>query len=119
MVEGEGYLRAVTAAGPHSLWPQFPLERTKLAREGQAPRLTCLCPPQPPAAPGLGQPGGGGFRKYRFILFKRPWHRQGPQSPERGGERPQVTQHGGLGWAGPWALRTGTLEADRPLSAGQ
>ncbi|XP_076977474.1 midnolin isoform X1 [Tamandua tetradactyla] len=46
---------------------------------------------KPPAAPGPGRAGGGSFRKYRFILFKRPWHRQGPQSPERGGERPQVS----------------------------
>lgn len=73
------------------------------------PCLTCLCPPQPPAAPGPGRAGGGGFRKYRFILFKHPWHRQGPQSPERGGERPQVTQHGGPGWAGLGAPRAGTL----------
>ncbi|XP_032990583.1 midnolin isoform X2 [Rhinolophus ferrumequinum] len=53
--------------------------------------LESLTETQPPAAPGPGRPGGGGFRKYRFILFKRPWHRQGPQSPERGGERPQVS----------------------------
>ncbi|XP_044943845.1 midnolin isoform X1 [Mustela putorius furo] len=46
---------------------------------------------RPPVAPGPGRAGGGVFRKYRFILFKRPWHRQGPQSPERGGERPQVS----------------------------
>lgn len=94
-------------AGPRPLCPQFPLERTKLATEDQAPRLTCLCPPQPPAAPGPGRPGGGGFRKYRFILFKHPWHRQGPQSPERGGERPQVTQRGGLGRVGLGAPRAG------------
>uniref|UniRef100_A0A2K6Q087 Midnolin n=1 Tax=Rhinopithecus roxellana TaxID=61622 RepID=A0A2K6Q087_RHIRO len=53
--------------------------------------LESLTETQPPAAPGPGRAGGGGFRKYRFILFKRPWHRQGPQSPERGGERPQVS----------------------------
>nr|XP_010964935.1 midnolin [Camelus bactrianus] len=53
--------------------------------------LESLTETQPPAAPGPGQAGGGGFRKYRFILFKHPWHRQGPQSPERGGERPQVS----------------------------
>ncbi|KAM5230732.1 midnolin isoform 2-T3 [Hipposideros larvatus] len=53
--------------------------------------LESLTETQPPAAPGPGRPDGGGFRKYRFILFKRPWHRQGPQSPERGGERPQVS----------------------------
>ncbi|KAM5238438.1 midnolin isoform 1-T1 [Ctenodactylus gundi] len=52
--------------------------------------LESLTETQPPAAPGPGQ-AGEGFRKYRFILFKRPWHRQGPQSPERGGERPQVS----------------------------
>ncbi|XP_054573543.1 midnolin isoform X5 [Eptesicus fuscus] len=46
---------------------------------------------KPTAAPGPCRAGGGGFRKYRFILFKHPWHRQGPQSPERGGERPQVS----------------------------
>uniref|UniRef100_A0A7N5K9J7 Midnolin n=1 Tax=Ailuropoda melanoleuca TaxID=9646 RepID=A0A7N5K9J7_AILME len=54
-----------------------------------------MCPPtpdlRPPVAPGPGRAGGGVFRKYRFILFKHPWHRQGPQSPERGGERPQVS----------------------------
>ncbi|XP_045686832.1 midnolin isoform X1 [Phyllostomus hastatus] len=53
--------------------------------------LESLTETQPPAAPGPGRAGGGGFRKYRFILFKHPWHRQGPQSPERGGERPQVS----------------------------
>ncbi|MBZ3876338.1 Midnolin [Sciurus carolinensis] len=53
--------------------------------------LESLTETQPSAAPGPGRAGGGGFRKYRFILFKRPWHRQGPQSPERGGERPQVS----------------------------
>ncbi|KAI5201433.1 Midnolin [Manis pentadactyla] len=53
--------------------------------------LESLTETQPPEAPGPGRAGGGGFRKYRFILFKRPWHRQGPQSPERGGERPQVS----------------------------
>ncbi|XP_062040900.1 midnolin isoform X2 [Lepus europaeus] len=52
--------------------------------------LESLTETQPPAAPGPGR-AGGGFRKYRFILFKHPWHRQGPQSPERGGERPQVS----------------------------
>ena len=79
---------------------RFPLERTKLARVGQAPVLSASVPPQPPAAPDLGRAGGGGFRKYRFILFKHPWHRQGPQNPQRGGERPQVTQRGGPGRAG-------------------
>ncbi|XP_037680158.1 midnolin isoform X5 [Choloepus didactylus] len=53
--------------------------------------LESLTETQPPAAPGPGRAGGGSFRKYRFILFKRSWHRQGPQSPERGGERPQVS----------------------------
>ncbi|XP_045846602.1 midnolin isoform X1 [Meles meles] len=53
--------------------------------------LESLTETQPPVAPGPGRAGGGVFRKYRFILFKRPWHRQGPQSPERGGERPQVS----------------------------
>ncbi|KAG3280850.1 midnolin, transcript variant X2 [Ictidomys tridecemlineatus] len=53
--------------------------------------LESLTETQPSAVPGPGRAGGGGFRKYRFILFKRPWHRQGPQSPERGGERPQVS----------------------------
>ncbi|XP_036096969.1 midnolin isoform X2 [Molossus molossus] len=53
--------------------------------------LESLTETQPPAAPGPGRAGGGGFRKYRFILFKHPWHRQGPQNPERGGERPQVS----------------------------
>ncbi|XP_042638716.1 midnolin [Orycteropus afer afer] len=53
--------------------------------------LESLTETQPHAAPGPGRAGGGGFRKYRFLLFKRPWHRQGPQSPERGGERPQVS----------------------------
>ncbi|XP_010633240.1 midnolin isoform X2 [Fukomys damarensis] len=53
--------------------------------------LESLTETQPPAAPGPGRAGGEGFRKYRFILFKHPWHRQGPQSPERGGERPQVS----------------------------
>ncbi|KAM9242108.1 midnolin isoform 2-T2 [Dugong dugon] len=53
--------------------------------------LESLTETQPHAAPRPGRAGGGGFRKYRFILFKRPWHRQGPQSPERGGERPQVS----------------------------
>lgn len=60
-------------------------------------------------APDLGRAGGGGFRKYRFILFKHPWHRQGPQNPQRGGERPQVTQRGGLGRAGLGALQAGAL----------
>ncbi|EDL31589.1 midnolin isoform X1 [Mus musculus] len=53
--------------------------------------LESLTETQPPATPGPGRAAGGGFRKYRLILFKRPWHRQGPQSPERGGERPQVS----------------------------
>ncbi|XP_025716985.1 midnolin isoform X3 [Callorhinus ursinus] len=53
--------------------------------------LESLTETQPPVAPGPGRAGGGVFRKYRFILFKHPWHRQGPQSPERGGERPQVS----------------------------
>ncbi|XP_047633698.1 midnolin isoform X2 [Phacochoerus africanus] len=53
--------------------------------------LESLTETQPPAAPGRGRAGGGSFRKYRCILFKHPWHRQGPQSPERGGERPQVS----------------------------
>ncbi|XP_071066115.1 midnolin isoform X2 [Dasypus novemcinctus] len=53
--------------------------------------LESLTETQPPAAPGPGRAGRGSLRKYRFILFKRPWHRQGPQSPERGGERPQVS----------------------------
>ncbi|XP_010842882.1 PREDICTED: midnolin isoform X2 [Bison bison bison] len=53
--------------------------------------LESLTETQPPAAPDLGRAGGGGFRKYRFILFKHPWHRQGPQNPQRGGERPQVS----------------------------
>ncbi|KAM6217828.1 midnolin isoform 1-T1 [Rhynchocyon petersi] len=53
--------------------------------------LESLTETQPHAAPGPGRAGGGSFRKYRFLLFKRPWHRQGPQSPERGGERPQVS----------------------------
>ncbi|XP_020939920.1 midnolin isoform X2 [Sus scrofa] len=53
--------------------------------------LESLTETQPPAAPSRGRAGGGSFRKYRFILFKHPWHRQGPQSPERGGERPQVS----------------------------
>ncbi|XP_075399778.1 midnolin isoform X1 [Tenrec ecaudatus] len=53
--------------------------------------LESLTETQPHAAPELGRAGGGGFRKYRFLLFKRPWQRQGPQSPERGGERPQVS----------------------------
>ncbi|XP_012659970.1 midnolin isoform X1 [Otolemur garnettii] len=53
--------------------------------------LESLTETQPSAAPGPGRAGGRGFRKYRFILFKHPWHRQGPQSPERGGERPQVS----------------------------
>ncbi|KAM9104190.1 midnolin isoform X1 [Balaenoptera ricei] len=53
--------------------------------------LESLTETQPPAAPSPGRAGGGSFRKYRFILFKHPWHRQGPQSPERGGERPQVS----------------------------
>lgn len=101
--EGENYLRAVTAS-----WVPPPLalvspckNRAGQGGPGTPHRLTCLCPPQPPAAPGPGRAGGGGFRKYRFILFKHPWHRQGPQSPERGGERPQVTQRGGPGRAGP------------------
>uniref|UniRef100_A0A9L0SD82 Midnolin n=1 Tax=Equus caballus TaxID=9796 RepID=A0A9L0SD82_HORSE len=70
--------------------------------------LESLTETQPPAAPGPGRAGGAGFRKYRFILFKRSWHRQGPQSPERGSERPQVTQRGGPGRAGLGAPRTGT-----------
>nr|XP_012803462.1 midnolin isoform X2 [Jaculus jaculus] len=53
--------------------------------------LESLTETQPPVTPGPGRAGGGGFRKYRLILFKRPWQRQGPQSPERGGERPQVS----------------------------
>ncbi|XP_029775170.1 midnolin isoform X2 [Suricata suricatta] len=53
--------------------------------------LESLTETQPPVAPGPGRAGGGVFRKYRFILFKHPWHRQGPQNPERGGERPQVS----------------------------
>nr|KAF6481106.1 midnolin [Molossus molossus] len=71
--------------------------------------LESLTETQPPAAPGPGRAGGGGFRKYRFILFKHPWHRQGPQNPERGGERPQVTQRGGPGWAGLGAPRARVL----------
>lgn len=48
-----------------------------------------------------------------MILFKRPWHRQGPQSPERGGERPQVTHCGGeLGWVGLGASSTRAPLAD-------
>ena len=96
-------------AGPRPLWLRFPLERTKLARVGQAPVSSASVPPQPPAAPDLGRAGRGGFRKYRFILFKHPWHRQGPQNPQRGGERPQVTQRGGSGWAGLGALRARAL----------
>ncbi|XP_008835396.1 midnolin isoform X2 [Nannospalax galili] len=53
--------------------------------------LESLTETQPPATPGTGWAAGGGFQKHRLILFKRPWHRQGPQSPERGGERPQVS----------------------------
>ncbi|XP_040846527.1 midnolin isoform X2 [Ochotona curzoniae] len=53
--------------------------------------LESLTETQPPAVPGPGRAGQGGFRKYRFILFKRPWHQQGAQSPERGGERSQVS----------------------------
>lgn len=97
-------------AGPRPLWPRFPLERTKLARVGQAPVSSASVPPQPPAAPDLGRAGGGGFRKYRFILFKHPWHRQGPQNPQRGGERPQVTQRGGPGRAGLGALWARALD---------
>nr|XP_015096435.1 midnolin [Vicugna pacos] len=73
--------------------------------------LESLTETQPPAAPGPGRAGGGGFRKYRFILFKHPWHRQGPQSPERGGERPQVTRRGGPGVGRAWG-------GDRPGPGG-
>lgn len=86
--------------GPAPPGLSFPFKGPKLAGENQGLQSDPpLSPPQPPATPGPGRAAGGGFRKYRLILFKRPWHRQGPQSPERGGERPQVT-HGGESWAG-------------------
>ncbi|XP_054984624.1 midnolin isoform X1 [Sorex araneus] len=53
--------------------------------------LESLTETQPPAMPGPARAGRGSFRKYRFLLFKHPWRQQGAQSPERGGERPQVS----------------------------
>lgn len=83
--------------GP-ALWLGFP-ERTKLARVGQAPVSSASVPPQPPVAPDLGRAGGGGFRKYRFILFLSIRGTDRDPRTHRGGERPQVTQRGGR--AGP------------------